>query len=140
MPIAIDDDAELFLLAAPLDPLDRTQFAEYVVAQFGAHTEIDVGLVNRVAAPIQRKYLGFMRGSGTGWVDRSLFTMDRIVARLNILHFRRLLDKNSDEVKRRMLVRLLADEGEKLKALESTDRSSLRLLRKRVRARWYLRN
>jgi hypothetical protein len=45
--------------------------------------------------------------------------MDRIVALLNIRHFRWLLDQDSDETKRRMLLRLLAEEEEKLIALDS---------------------
>jgi hypothetical protein len=65
-PVAISDEAMavLFDLARPLDPRDRTRFVEDVVAELGGHTEIDGGLVNRVAVPLQRQYLGFIRGSG----------------------------------------------------------------------------
>jgi hypothetical protein len=65
-PVAISDEAmaALFDLARPLDPRDRTRFVEAVVAELGAHTEIDVGLVNRVAGPLQRCYLGYLRGTG----------------------------------------------------------------------------
>jgi hypothetical protein len=66
-PLAITDEAlsELFCLATPLDPLDRTAFVEDVVAQLSAHAEIDVGLVHQVGRATQRKYLGFVRGTGT---------------------------------------------------------------------------
>jgi hypothetical protein len=62
-PIAINDEAlsELFRLAAPLDPLDRTHFVEDVCSQLSAHAEIDVGLVHQVGRTTQRKYLGFIR-------------------------------------------------------------------------------
>ncbi|HVO92002.1 MAG TPA: hypothetical protein VMT22_04140 [Terriglobales bacterium] len=40
--------------------------------------------------------------------------MDRSVARLNIEHFRRLLAKETDEQRRLMLQRLLAEEEAKL--------------------------
>jgi hypothetical protein len=40
--------------------------------------------------------------------------MDRAVARLNIEHFRRLLAKETDESRRRVLLRLLAEEEAKL--------------------------
>jgi hypothetical protein len=39
------------------------------------------------------------------------------LARLNIEHFRHRLDRETDETKRQMLVRLLAEEEAKLKAL-----------------------
>jgi hypothetical protein len=35
-----------------------------LVAEFNGHVEIDVGLVNRVAAPVKRSYLRYLRGSG----------------------------------------------------------------------------
>jgi hypothetical protein len=65
-PVAISDEAlrELIHLARPLDPRDRTRFVEAVVAELGGHSEIDVGLVNRVAGPLQRSYLGYLRGAG----------------------------------------------------------------------------
>jgi hypothetical protein len=64
---AISDEAmaELFHLARPLNPRDRTLFVEDVVAELDGHTEIDAGLVSRVAGPLQRSYLGFVRGTGT---------------------------------------------------------------------------
>ena len=40
--------------------------------------------------------------------------MDRTVARLNIEHFRRLLAKETDEVRRPTLIRLLAEQEGKL--------------------------
>lgn len=40
--------------------------------------------------------------------------MDRAVARLNIEHFRRLLAKETDESRRQILQRLLAEEEAKL--------------------------
>jgi hypothetical protein len=43
--------------------------------------------------------------------------MDKMVARLNIQHFRELLEKESDEAKRKVLVRLLEEEEARLKAL-----------------------
>jgi hypothetical protein len=54
----------LFDLVRPLDPSDRTRFVEAVVAELGGHDEIGVGLVNRVAIPLQRQYLSFVRGTG----------------------------------------------------------------------------
>ncbi len=43
--------------------------------------------------------------------------MDKAVARLNIEHFRKQLAEDCDDVKRATLMRLLADEEEKLAAL-----------------------
>jgi hypothetical protein len=65
-PVAITDEAlrELFYLATPLDPHDRTSFVEDVVSELDGHAEIDMGLVHRVAATVQRRYLGFVRGTG----------------------------------------------------------------------------
>ena len=40
--------------------------------------------------------------------------MDRSVARLNIEHFRRLLAEETDESRRQILIRLLAEEEAKL--------------------------
>lgn len=40
--------------------------------------------------------------------------MDRTVAHLNIEHYRRLLEKETDEARRQMLMRLLAEEEAKL--------------------------
>lgn len=45
--------------------------------------------------------------------------MDRTVARLNIEHYRKLLVTKLDEMKRRTLQRLLAEEKAKLASLES---------------------
>ncbi len=45
--------------------------------------------------------------------------MDRTVARLNIEHYRKLLATETDETKRRTLVKLLAEEEAKLKGLIS---------------------
>ena len=44
--------------------------------------------------------------------------MDRSVARLNIEHFRKLLATETDEKKRQLLARLLAEEEAKLKKLD----------------------
>ena len=40
--------------------------------------------------------------------------MDRTVAHLNVEHYRRLLEKETDEARRQMLMRLLAEEEAKL--------------------------
>lgn len=40
--------------------------------------------------------------------------MDRTVAHLNIEHYRRLLEKETDESRRQLLMRLLAEEEAKL--------------------------
>lgn len=40
--------------------------------------------------------------------------MDRSVARLNIEHYRRLLEKETDQSRRQTLLRLLAEEEAKL--------------------------
>jgi hypothetical protein len=45
--------------------------------------------------------------------------MDRTVAILNIEHFRKQLADEKDEVKRRMLLQLLAEEEAKLADIES---------------------
>jgi hypothetical protein len=45
--------------------------------------------------------------------------MDKIVARLNINHFRRLLTQELDKTKQQTILRLLAEEEEKLRALWS---------------------
>ncbi len=46
--------------------------------------------------------------------------MDRFVARQNIDHFRDKLATETDEERREMLLRLLADEEAKLAALDKT--------------------
>ena len=43
--------------------------------------------------------------------------MDKIVARLNIKHFRNLLTQELDQTKQQTILRLLAEEEEKLRAL-----------------------
>jgi hypothetical protein len=43
--------------------------------------------------------------------------MDKFVARANIAHYRKLLAKETDEAKREMLARLLAEEEAKLRIL-----------------------
>jgi hypothetical protein len=43
--------------------------------------------------------------------------MDKIVARLNIKHFRKLLTQELDQTKQQMVIRLLAEEEEKLRVL-----------------------
>jgi hypothetical protein len=64
-PVALTDEAMLALreLSAPLDPRDRTRFVEAVVAELNGHAEIDLGLIHRVAVPLQRQYLGYLRGA-----------------------------------------------------------------------------
>jgi hypothetical protein len=42
--------------------------------------------------------------------------VDRTIARLNIEHYRRLLAKETDETKRKTIMRLLAEEEAKLNA------------------------
>ncbi len=48
--------------------------------------------------------------------------MDRTVARLNIEHFRRLLAEETDDARRQLLQRLLAEEEAKLTDPRPTDR------------------
>jgi hypothetical protein len=43
--------------------------------------------------------------------------MDRTVAHLNVEHYRRLLETETDETKRKMIVRLLAEEEAKLERI-----------------------
>jgi hypothetical protein len=40
--------------------------------------------------------------------------MDKTIAQLNINHYRRLLEKETDEQRRQMLLRLLAEEEAKI--------------------------
>ena len=49
--------------------------------------------------------------------------VDRDIARLNIEHFRRLLTKETDETKRKMIMRLLAEEEAKLAALNKAKKA-----------------
>jgi hypothetical protein len=35
-----------------------------VAAELNGHIEIDLGLIHRVAVPLQRQYLSFVRGTG----------------------------------------------------------------------------
>jgi len=44
--------------------------------------------------------------------------MDRAVARLNIEHYRKLLANETDETRRQMLMRLLAEEEAKLASMD----------------------
>ena len=62
-PVAISDEAmaALFDLARPRD---RVLFVEDVVKELGGHTEIGAGLVTRVGASVQGRYLGIARGAG----------------------------------------------------------------------------
>jgi hypothetical protein len=59
MPLSLSDDAMAVLLrlAAPLSPDDRALFLQDVAAQLREHCEIGDGLVARVAAEMQRRYL-----------------------------------------------------------------------------------
>jgi hypothetical protein len=52
--------------------------------------------------------------------------MDRDIARLNIEHFRKLLERETDESRRAMLLRLLAEEEAKLNVLGRTPREQRR--------------
>jgi hypothetical protein len=52
--------------------------------------------------------------------------MDKTVARLNIEHFRKKLAAETDETRRQQIVRLLAEEEAKLRALESRKERRLR--------------
>ena len=47
--------------------------------------------------------------------------MERTVARLNIEHYKQLLETEVDDVKRQTLTRLLAEEESKLAKLAETD-------------------
>jgi hypothetical protein len=47
--------------------------------------------------------------------------MDRTVARLNIAHYKQLLETEIDDVKRQTLTRLLAEEEAKLRKLSESD-------------------
>jgi hypothetical protein len=48
--------------------------------------------------------------------------VDRTVARLNIEHFRRLLARETDEARRQILLRLLAEEEAKIADPKPTER------------------
>jgi len=52
--------------------------------------------------------------------------MDKDIARLNIEHFRKLLERETDEARRTMILRLLAEEEAKLNALSRTPREPKR--------------
>jgi hypothetical protein len=52
--------------------------------------------------------------------------MDKDIARLNIEHFRKLLEREADETKRTMLLRLLAEEEAKLDVLSRSPREQKR--------------
>jgi hypothetical protein len=43
--------------------------------------------------------------------------MDRMVAHLNVEHFGHLLEQETEETKRQMILRLLAEEESKLRAM-----------------------
>ena len=45
--------------------------------------------------------------------------MDKAIARLNIEHYRKLLANETDETRRQMIVRLLAEEEARLATLEN---------------------
>jgi hypothetical protein len=52
--------------------------------------------------------------------------MDRDIARLNIEHFRKLLERETDESRRAMLLRLLAEEEAKMNVLSRGPREQSR--------------
>jgi hypothetical protein len=56
-------------------------------------------------------------------MDHGAQAMDQFIARLNIEHFRALLIKETDEAKRKTILRLLHEEEEKLATLESATAS-----------------
>jgi hypothetical protein len=47
--------------------------------------------------------------------------IERTVTRLNIEHYKKLLENETDEPKRQTLMRLLAEEEAKLRSLAETD-------------------
>ena len=49
--------------------------------------------------------------------------MDRIIAQLNIEHFRKRLSEEKDETTRQTIMRLLAGEEEKLAALQNAPKA-----------------
>lgn len=49
--------------------------------------------------------------------------MDKAIARLNIVHFKSLLASSTDAAQRATLLRLLAEEEQKLEALERLERA-----------------
>lgn len=52
--------------------------------------------------------------------------MDKSVAELNIAHFKRLMETETDANKRKMLKQLLAEEEEKLASILKSGRPSLK--------------
>jgi hypothetical protein len=62
---------------------------------------------------------------GLGYVREGV-RMDKDIARLNIEHFRKLLERETDEERRAMLLRLLAEEEAKLNALPRDPRERKR--------------
>lgn len=58
--------------------------------------------------------------------SRGADAMDKDIARLNIEHFRKLLERETDEAKREMLLRLLAEEEARLRALDHPERERRR--------------
>jgi hypothetical protein len=50
--------------------------------------------------------------------SEDLVALDRTVAQLNIDHFRRQLAMESDDARRQMILRLLAEEEEKVAAIK----------------------
>ncbi len=52
--------------------------------------------------------------------------MDKLVAQLNIEHFRTVLATETDEAKRQVLLRLLAEEVAKLSALNGNNQAKER--------------
>jgi hypothetical protein len=55
-----------------------------------------------------------MSGYKSQWAPSMERALDRTVARLNVEHYRRLLAKETDEMRRQTLMRLLAEEEAKL--------------------------
>ena len=58
------------------------------------------------------------------YIDLGEAPMDRMVARLNVEHFRDLLKRETDERERERLKRMLAEEEEKLRQAELSHRKS----------------
>jgi hypothetical protein len=56
--------------------------------------------------------------------SEDLVAVDRTVAQLNIDHFRKQLVTETDEVKRQMILRLIAEEEEKVAAINLSRKKS----------------
>jgi hypothetical protein len=68
MPLALNDDelAALMDCARPLAPRDRAEFLREAAAELERYELLGVGLVARVCAKIQRRYLATRTGHNVG--------------------------------------------------------------------------